>query len=176
MFESLFLNPAALTLGGALISAPILIHLINRMRFKRLRWAAMEFLLKSQKRNRRRLIIEQLLLLLLRCLLILLAGLLLSRFIGCTGVWGGGFEQKPNLHLVILDDTLSMSDKVKDKDDCFKTAKREVSRVQTTASPSSAPPTRSASQPTGPKNTADSMIPTLPRASKKICPRWLAPS
>jgi hypothetical protein len=126
MFESLFLNPAALTVGGALISAPILIHLINRMRFKRLRWAAMEFLLKSQKRNRRRLIIEQLLLLFLRCLLILLAGLLLSRFIGCTGVWGSGFEQKSNLHVVILDDTLSMLDKGKDKGDCFKTAKREI--------------------------------------------------
>jgi hypothetical protein len=126
MFESLFLNPAALTVGGALISAPILIHLINRMRFKRLRWAAMEFLLKSQKRNRRRLILEQLLLLLLRCLLILLAAILLSRFIGCTGAWGGAFEQQANLHLVLLDDTLSMLDKVKDKDDCFKAGKREI--------------------------------------------------
>src|SRR5205809_1170556 len=81
MFE-LFLNPANMVIGGALISSPIIIHLINRMRFKRLRWAAMEFLLKSQKRNRRRLIIEQLLLLFLRCLLIFLAMMLLSRFIG----------------------------------------------------------------------------------------------
>ena len=55
MFES-FLNPAYLLAGTALISLPILIHLINRMRYKRLRWAAMEFLLKSQKRNRRRLV------------------------------------------------------------------------------------------------------------------------
>ena len=46
------------------------------MRFSRVRWAAMEFLLKSQKRNRRRLIIEQLILLLLRILLVLLVGLL----------------------------------------------------------------------------------------------------
>ncbi|HYV37862.1 MAG TPA: BatA domain-containing protein [Gemmataceae bacterium] len=128
MLESLFLNPAALTVGGAMVSSPILIHLINRMRFKRLRWAAMEFLLKSQKRNRRRLIIEQLLLLLLRCILIFLAGVLLSRFIGCTGVFGGAsnFEQKPNLHVILLDDTLSMHDKVKDKDDCFKAAKRDI--------------------------------------------------
>src|SRR5882724_534180 len=109
-----FLNPWAMVAGGALISAPILIHLINRMRFKKLRWAAMEFLLKSQKRNRRRLIIEQLLLLLLRCLLILMAGLLLSRFIGCTNAVGGSYEQKSVLHVVILDDTLSMLDKVKD--------------------------------------------------------------
>src|SRR6266852_3472045 len=106
MFESLFLNPAALTVGGALISSPILIHLINRMRFKRVRWAAMEFLLKSQKRNRRRLIIEQILLLLLRCLLIALAGLLLSRFIGCAGARGSAFEKQTNLHAVLLDDTL----------------------------------------------------------------------
>ena len=49
--------------GAALVSSPIIIHLINRMRYRRVRWAAMEFLLKSQKRNRRRLIIEQLILL-----------------------------------------------------------------------------------------------------------------
>src|SRR5438034_5962929 len=107
MFE-LFANPANMIIGGALISSPIIIHLINRMRFKRLRWAAMEFLLKSQKRNRRRLIIEQLLLLMLRCLLIMLTALLLSRFIGCTGAWGKGFDQKSNLHIILLDDTLSM--------------------------------------------------------------------
>src|ERR1700690_1434660 len=108
MFET-FLNPGSVAAGAAMVSLPILIHLINRMRFKRVRWAAMEFLLKSQKRNRRRLILEQLLLLALRCLLILLAGLLLSRFIGCTGAWGGGaFEQQSNLHVILLDDTLSM--------------------------------------------------------------------
>src|SRR5437762_798786 len=78
MFES-FLNPAYLVAGTALISLPIIIHLINRMRFKRVRWAAMEFLLKSQKRNRRRLTIEQLILLALRCLLVLLVVLLVSR-------------------------------------------------------------------------------------------------
>src|SRR5271157_1074321 len=110
MFESLFLNPAALTVGGALISSPILIHLINRMRFKRVRWAAMEFLLKSQKRNRRRLIIEQLLLLLLRCLLIALAGLLVLRFVGFSL---GMFSKQDTLHVVLLDDTLSMNDRWK---------------------------------------------------------------
>ena len=61
-----FLNPWSMVAGGAMIIAPILIHLINRMRFKRIRWAAMEFLLKSQKRNRRKLIVEQMILLLLQ--------------------------------------------------------------------------------------------------------------
>src|SRR3979490_2501673 len=96
----LFLNPANMVLGGALISVPIIIHLINRMRYKRIRWAAMEFLLKAQKRTRRRLIIEQLLLLALRCFLIALVGLLVSRFVGCSDSALGG---KPNLHLVLLD-------------------------------------------------------------------------
>src|SRR5438445_712676 len=103
-----FLNPAYLAAGAALISLPIIIHLINRMRFKRIRWAAMEFLLKSQKRNRRRLIIEQLLLLALRCLLVLLAVLLVSRYLGFSfaGIW----EPQNTLHVVVLDDSLSMTD------------------------------------------------------------------
>jgi len=106
----LFTNPGYLAAAGALISAPIIIHLINRMRFKRLRWAAMEFLLKSQKRNRRRLIIEQLLLLFLRCALVALAGLLVTRFVGFSF---GMFSKQDTLHVVLLDDTLSMNDRWK---------------------------------------------------------------
>src|SRR5881392_499818 len=106
MFE-LFLNPANVVVGGALISSPIIIHLINRMRYKRIRWAAMEFLLKSQKRNRRRLIIEQLILLALRCLLVALAGFLVARFIGDLGT----HPDRDVDHFVVLDDTLSMSDR-----------------------------------------------------------------
>ena len=105
MFE-LFLNPGYLLAGAALVSLPILIHLINRMRYKRVRWAAMEFLLRSQKRNRRRLIIEQLLLLALRCLLVLLAVLLVSRYLFSFAI----FEPQNTLHVVVLDDSLSMGD------------------------------------------------------------------
>ncbi len=126
MIAGLFLNPGFLLIAAALVSVPIIIHLINRMRFKRVRWAAMEFLLKAQKRTRRRLIIEQLLLLALRCLLIALVGLLVSRFIGCGDSNTAG---KPNLHLVLLDDTLSMQDVVKGADGaprvCFEVAKTD---------------------------------------------------
>src|SRR5277367_3213756 len=114
-----FTHPWYMAAGGALVASPILIHLINRMRFKRIRWAAMEFLLKAQKRMRKRLIIEQLLLLALRCLLVALAGLLVCRFIGFTGAFEAG---KPNLHIALVDDTLSMHDHwLKDdkKTDCF---------------------------------------------------------
>src|ERR1700709_49531 len=100
-----FIHPWYMAAGGALISSPILIHLINRMRFKRIRWAAMEFLLKSQKRNRRKLIIEQMILLLLRILLVLLAAFLVARF-----VYGAGASRGAT-HVGIVDDTLSMNDR-----------------------------------------------------------------
>src|ERR1700724_4394008 len=100
-----FAHPWYMAAGGALISSPILIHLINRMRFKRIRWAAMEFLLKSQKRNRRRLIIEQLILLLLRVLLVVLTALLLARFLGYSLA---DFHARNTTHVILLDDRLSM--------------------------------------------------------------------
>src|SRR5262245_43391475 len=109
----LFLHPWFAAVGAALVSVPIIIHLINRMRFKRIRWAAMEFLLKSQKRNRRRLIIEQLLLLMLRCTLVLLAALLVARFLGFSAL--GFFQPQNTTHVVILDDTLSMADRWKEQ-------------------------------------------------------------
>src|SRR5437588_9077299 len=122
MFE-FFLNPANMVVGGALISSPIIIHLINRMRFRRIRWAAMEFLLKSQKRNRRKLIIEQLILLLLRCLLVLLVGLLLGR------LRLGGDTGQNAFHFVVLDDTPSMGDHFADggkQTDSFEVAKDQA--------------------------------------------------
>src|SRR6476661_10704807 len=97
----LFLNPYTMVAGAALVSSPIIIHLINRMRYRRVKWAAMEFLLKSQKRNRRRLIIEQLILLLLRILLVLLAGFLVARFTA------GGVGSRGTTHVVIVDNSLS---------------------------------------------------------------------
>src|SRR6516164_2318780 len=100
-----FANPLYMVAGGALVSAPIIIHLINRMRFKRIRWAAMEFLLKSQKRNRRRLIIEQMILLALRCLLVLLAGFLVARYVMAKTTQAG------TDHVLLLDDTASMGDR-----------------------------------------------------------------
>jgi hypothetical protein len=134
----LFLNPAYMVAGAALISAPIIIHLINRMRYKRIRWAAMEFLLKSQKRNRRRLIIEQLILLALRCLLVALAGFLVARFIGDALTK----NQKPVDHFVVVDDTLSTRDRWKDENGettSFEVAKKKVLEIAKEASKANSP-------------------------------------
>ncbi len=61
-----FLNPLLLAGVGA-ISVPVLIHLLNRSRVRRVAWAAMRFLHISVERNQRRMNVEDWLLLALRC-------------------------------------------------------------------------------------------------------------
>ena len=79
-----FISPWFFGAGAALISVPIIIHLLNRRRFKIVRWAAMDYLLQAMKKNRRRLKFESLLLLLARCALLLLLGTALARPFGCN--------------------------------------------------------------------------------------------
>ena len=44
-----FLFPTLLTLGLPLIAVPVIIHLINLRRHRRIRWAAMDFLRGPRK-------------------------------------------------------------------------------------------------------------------------------
>ena len=60
-----FVHPLLLW-GLPIMAAPVLIHLINMLRHRRVDWAAMEFLLLSQRKHRTWIILKQLLLLLLR--------------------------------------------------------------------------------------------------------------
>ena len=71
MLALAFLNPLLLA-AVPLCAIPIVIHLLNRRRFHRVPWAAMEYLLAAMKRNRKRLRMEQWLVLLLRTLAVLL--------------------------------------------------------------------------------------------------------
>ena len=48
---------------AAAVAIPVIIHLINRKRYKIVPWAAMQFLLAAQKQTRKCMRIEQLLLL-----------------------------------------------------------------------------------------------------------------
>ena len=101
-----FLNPLLLW-GSALAAIPLIIHILNRRRFKRVRWAAMEFLLRAFKKNRRRTRFEQILLLLLRMLLVALAAFLLSRpRASSDDVFG--LTKRTAHHVLILDDSGSM--------------------------------------------------------------------
>src|SRR5436190_122157 len=64
-----FLSPGFLG-ALALVGIPLIIHLIRRRKLRIVRWAAMEFLRQSQKKQRRRLQIEELILLSLRMLIV----------------------------------------------------------------------------------------------------------
>ena len=105
-----FFNSAFVAGGACLIASPILIHLINRMRYRTVRFAAMEFLLQSQQRNQRRLLIEQLLLLLLRILIVLGLVLLISRLI-LDPAQMSVFRGAQSHQVVLIDDSLSMRDR-----------------------------------------------------------------
>ena len=73
-----FINPLLLW-GLAAAAVPVVIHLLNRRRFQRQRWAAMEWLLRAAKQTKRRLQMQNLLLLLLRTLAVLFLALALAR-------------------------------------------------------------------------------------------------
>jgi len=95
--------------GLPLVAAPVLIHLINLLRHRRVRWAAMELLLASQRKYKTRVLLRQLLLLALRTAAV--AGIVLAlaqpRWRSALGsLFGGG-----RLHVVLLDDSLSMDDR-----------------------------------------------------------------
>lgn len=61
-----FLAPAFLAALGAL-AAPVAIHLLNKLRVREVRWAAMRFLQDAVRKNARKLQLQDLILLLLRC-------------------------------------------------------------------------------------------------------------
>jgi hypothetical protein len=74
----LFLN-AALVVGLAAVSIPIIIHLLNRRSAKVIDWGAMRFLLDSVLTRKRRIQLEEALLMAARCLLVALIALSVAR-------------------------------------------------------------------------------------------------
>ena len=113
MFTNLFTSSPAVWGGliAGLVALPILIHLINLVRHKTIEWAAMEFLLKSHRKNRNWVWLKQMLLLLSRIAIMLLGLFLLSQ-VGCendrvAALLGG----RATHHYVLIDDSFSMSDR-----------------------------------------------------------------
>jgi hypothetical protein len=99
-----------LLIWGTLLGAiPIIIHLLNRRRFRRVEWAPMHYLRLTIQRNRRRIQFEQLLLLLLRIALIVILFFYLARpLLNPTGLetWLGSGGRTSQV--VLIDDSLSM--------------------------------------------------------------------
>ncbi len=106
-----FIHPAIFWTGLAAASIPIIIHLLNRRRFKIREWAAMKFLLESIRKNRRRVRVEELILLAIRTLVLVLLALAVGRFTGCNQ----GNETAPSGNsaiVYVLDDSISMGQKL----------------------------------------------------------------
>ncbi len=122
-----FLFPTLLTIGLPLIGVPILIHLINLRRQQRIRWAAMQFLLESQRRNRRWIMLKQLLLLATRMAAIALLVLMLAHLM-LRNEWLSLLGRGTTHHLVLLDDSYSMSDRWDDAS-AFGEGKRAVQAI-----------------------------------------------
>ncbi len=125
-----------LLIWGTLLGAiPIIIHLLNRRRFRRVEWAPMYYLRLTIQRNRRRIQFEQLLLLLLRIALIVLLFFYLARpLLNPTGLetWlgtGGRTSQ-----VVLIDDSLSMGYNTGDRS-AFVRAKEAAGGLLTSIKP-----------------------------------------
>jgi Mg-chelatase subunit ChlD len=95
--------------GLAAVSIPIIIHILNRRRFRTVTWAAMDFLLRAMKKNRRRLRFEQWLLLATRCLVVFFLGMALARPLACENRSLAGVGGKTGLNVFVIDNSYSMA-------------------------------------------------------------------
>lgn len=113
--------------GLLLVGVPVLIHWINMLRQRRVPWAAMEFLLASQKKHRTWIVFQQLLLLLLRMAAIAAVVLMMAQPVLQSG-WGAWIGGGRTHHVVLLDDSFSMSDRW-DETSAFDQAKIVTQRI-----------------------------------------------
>lgn len=101
-----WLNPLALWfLAGG--SIPVIIHLLHRQKYKKIRWAAMEWLLAAIRKTRRRLQLENLILLLIRILIMLLLAFALARpFL--SGAATNLMGESDTHYIFVIDNSYSM--------------------------------------------------------------------
>jgi antitoxin (DNA-binding transcriptional repressor) of toxin-antitoxin stability system len=110
-------NPLALSLlapafagaGLLLASIPIIIHILNRRRYRTVDWAAMAFLMRAMRKNRQRVRFEQWLLLAARCLVLALLGLALARPLLKDNASLGALGGRTGMHVFVIDNSYSMS-------------------------------------------------------------------
>jgi len=126
----------SLGLGVGAIAIPVIIHLINKRRYKIVPWAAMKFLLAAQKQTRKRVRVEQLLLLLVRMLILaLIVFALWSIMPDAEAVWnqlGLASLTKPVRtqrvhHIFVLDASLSTNQKSGEQP-AFEVARQQILR------------------------------------------------
>jgi len=129
---------ATVAVAAGAASLPILIHLLNRKRFRIVTWAAMRFLLAAQRKNTRRMRLEQLLLLAVRTLLVLVLVLAMASVMPwAEELWVRLFPHRAmqaatggrRTHkIVVLDGSFSMALKVGDTT-CFERARNLANQL-----------------------------------------------
>lgn len=118
-----FLN--IILLGGmAAFSLPLIIHILNKRRFKQVQWGAMHLLAPVVRKNNQRIRLEQLLLLLIRIAIPVILALCLARPV-LTSVRKYGENAKTST-VFLLDDSFSMQDGTPTRSN-FARAREEIS-------------------------------------------------
>jgi hypothetical protein len=118
---------SALLWGLGLASAPIIIHLLSRRRFRELEWAAMKWLLAAIQKNARRIQLEQLILLAVRTLLVVCVVAAMAKpFLEGAGAML--LPGKRTHRVLVLDGSFSMAYRVTDRDR-FERAKQVASAI-----------------------------------------------
>lgn len=122
-----FLNPLLL-LGILGASIPIIIHLINKKKAVSHRFAAIDFLLQTNKRISVKFKLRQLILLILRASLIIFLALALAKPFLKT--FGGGISEKniPTSNVIIVDDSYSMQ-YISNSESFFTSAKTAAKKI-----------------------------------------------
>jgi len=118
----------ALTWGFLLVLAPLLIHLIQLLRHRRVRWAAMDFLRQSYKKHRKWVWLRQFLLLLTRMGAMTLLVLLLAQWKPQMRLWGRWAGVAAH-HYVLLDDSFSMQERTPGGSSAFEHAVTAIGRL-----------------------------------------------
>ena len=102
------LTTAGFLLAGTLCAlGPLIIHLLNRRRFKVVQWAAMDFLREAMQRNRRIMQIRDIVLLVLRTAAVFFFGLALAQPFFSKKQEGAN-EHQPVHAILLVDNSLSM--------------------------------------------------------------------
>ncbi|WP_425614010.1 BatA domain-containing protein [Anatilimnocola sp. NA78] len=94
--------------GAIFATAPVIIHLLNRRRYRTVQWAAMDFLKEAMQRNRRMLQLRDIILLVMRTIAVFLFGLVLARPFFARGGNSGVDERQPLHAILVIDNSLSM--------------------------------------------------------------------
>jgi len=104
-----FLYPLLAGVAAAAAAVPVIVHLLNRRRFRVVQWAAMDFLREAVSRSRRILELRDLLLLLLRVLCLLAFAFAIGRPYWNRSTQEAVDPNQPVHAVVLVDNSLSMS-------------------------------------------------------------------